>query len=277
MLLFPPCKINIGLHILRKRPDGFHDLDLSFFEVPTFSDLLEIVPSERDAFRFDGLEIGGPAEDNLIWKAKRQLENTLGRKLPPCHISLFKKIPMGSGLGGGSSDAAYTLAGLNEVFSLGIPPDELSDIASLIGSDCAFFLQGKACIGKGRGEILEPIATCHRIELALLVVIPPVSVSTAAAYRDCRPCESRPPLEELLSRDLEEWKHLVENDFEKTLFPVYPVLSEIKDILYRNGALYASLSGSGSAMFGLFRNRVPVMKDALPAGCLTHASEISIP
>lgn len=275
MILYPPCKINIGLHILRKRSDGFHDLELSFFEIDSLTDILEIVPAEVDRFYHYGLPIEGNPENNLVLKAKHKIEEKVGRNLN-CFIHLFKKIPMGSGLGGGSADASYTLIGLNQVFRLGFSSGELAEIASGIGSDCAFFCQKSACIGHGKGDILSSLSPIHPDrKTPLLIVVPNLNISTAMAYRGCMVSDDRPSLERLLQQGMESWKDTVHNDFEKTLFPLFPILSEIKDCLYRHGATYASLSGSGSAMFGIFPDGIPstIFRD-IPQGCFIHASAI---
>lgn len=278
MILFPPAKINIGLQILRKRADGYHDLELSFLEVPFLHDVLEISKAENDEFLCEGLPVPGRKEENLVCKAMQAMRSLSGNEYPACRLQLLKSIPMGSGLGGGSSDAAYALKSINEFAKLNLKVNDLSAIASQIGSDCAFFLQGHACIGYGRGEQLEKWNNCHRKRLHLVIVVPDVAISTADAYRGCRPAEGRPHLAELLHEDISDWKKLIENDFEKTLFPRFPILGQIKQCLYDAGATYASLSGSGSALFGLFEQATdPVALQKLPSRCFIREGSIAIP
>lgn len=281
MLLFPPAKINIGLHILRKRPDNYHDLELSFFELPFLCDVLEISPSSQDEFLCEGIGIAGPPQENLVVKALKSLRGTYASRLPrenTCRLHLLKNIPAGSGLGGGSADAAYTLKGLEQFLHAGISREELHEMAARIGSDCAFFLQGRACIGQGRGEQLHPLPPRHRENVHILVLVPQLAISTAEAYRDCHPQEGRPPLIDLLAQDMQDWKKSIGNDFEKSLFPKFPVLARIKQALYDAGAFYASLSGSGSALFGLFKQEADYQALAeFQDRCFFSEGDIAIP
>lgn len=278
MLLYPPCKINIGLHILRKRSDGFHDLELSFFEISSLTDILEITPAEDYSLTLHGIPVDGKEEDNLVIKARKLMEENCGKKLP-CHIHLYKNIPMGSGLGGGSADATYTLMGLNHLFHLGLTQKDIQELASHLGSDCAFFSQNKSCIGHGRGNLLSPLSGSLQIRVPVLIAVPSqVAISTAEAYRGCIPTDNRPSLSDLLCQGITTWKNLIQNDFEKTLFPIFPILQEIKETLYANGAAYASLSGSGSALFGIFLHGIPEdISIKLPHGCFLHQTEIDLP
>ena len=278
MIFFPPAKINIGLQILRKRDDGYHDLELSFLEVPFLHDALEISRAENDEFLCEGILVPGRKEDNLVCKARDAMRESSGNESPAIRLHLLKNIPTGSGLGGGSSDAAYTIKAINEFTRLELTDKVLSGIAAQIGSDCAFFLQGHACIGYGRGEQLEHWKPCHRKKLHLSIVVPEVSISTADAYSGCQPAEGRPHLADLLQEDIYLWKKLIENDFEKTLFPKFPVLSQIKQRLYEAGAVYASLSGSGSAVFGLFEHEAdPAAMQKMPSRCFIREGSIAIP
>ncbi|MDE5574686.1 MAG: 4-(cytidine 5'-diphospho)-2-C-methyl-D-erythritol kinase, partial [Bacteroidales bacterium] len=231
MLFFPPAKINIGLRILRKRPDDYHDLELSFFAVPELCDVLEITPAQKDTFICDGLPVAGDSQDNLVLKALRLLDGECPGKRPPCRIHLLKKIPMGSGLGGGSSDATHTLLGVNREFNLGFPQARLQEMASSLGADCAFFTQKQACIGYGKGDELHPLTTGQNQTFTLVVVVPDFSVSTAQAYRNAQPQEGRAPLAELLSAPIATWKETIGNDFEKTLSPLYQQIDQIKEQL----------------------------------------------
>lgn len=278
MLFFPPAKINIGLRILRKRSDGYHDLELSFFKVPSLCDIIEITPDTHDSFICEGLAIPGTENDNLILKARALIDRKTNGKRPPCRIHLLKKIPMQSGLGGGSSDAAYTLIGLNREFQLGIPPQEISLMAAGLGADCAFFTQDTACIGYEKGDKLVPLPSLIPTQtFSLIVVVPPFGISTAEAYRNVCPKETHTALQDLLQQDITNWKDRIENDFEKTLFPHFPQLAEIKQNLYESGAIYASLSGSGSALFGIFRNKAEIKTLNLPANCFIHQTDIALP
>ncbi len=261
---------------MRKRSDGYHDLELSFFKVPSLCDILEITPDTRDRFICDGLEIPGSDQDNLVLKARTLIDRKLNGKRPPCCIHLLKKIPMQSGLGGGSADAAYTLTGLNREFSLGISSEDICRMASRIGSDCAFFTQKEACIGYGKGDRLVPIPACRK-QFRLLLVVPPFGISTAEAYHLAEPMEGRTELKHLLEHEISSWKDSIENDFEKTLFPRFPQLAAIKQSLYEAGAIYASLSGSGTAIFGIFKNDADLNSLTLPPSCFTHQSHIALP
>ena len=278
MVFFPPAKINIGLHILRKRDDGYHDLELSFLEVPFLHDVLEISQTETDEFLCEGIPVAGKDEDNLVCKAMQALSGAKGKERPACRLHLLKNIPIGSGLGGGSSDAAYALKAVNLFGHLGMTDNELAAVAARLGSDCAFFLQGQACIGHGRGELLEPWPPCHRKRFHLVIAVPDVSISTADAYRTCQPADGRPALPTLLKEDISLWKKLIEIDFEKSLFPRFPILRQIKDTFYDAGAVYASLSGSGSAIFGLFEEAPDhrALKK-LPEKCFIREGNIAIP
>ncbi len=278
MLFFPPAKINIGLRILRKRSDGYHDLELSFFKVPSLCDILEITPDTRDSFICEGLAIPGTENDNLILKARTLIDRKTNGKRPPCRIHLLKKIPMQSGLGGGSADAAYTLMGLNREFQLDIPPQQISQMAAGLGADCAFFTQDTACIGHEKGDKLIPLPSSIQTQnFSLIVVVPPFGISTVEAYRNVCPKEAPLPLQDLLQQDITDWKASIENDFEKTLFPRFPQLDEIKQSLYEAGAIYASLSGSGSALFGIFRNEAGIKPLQLPPNCFIHQTDIALP
>lgn len=277
MIVFPPAKINIGLQILRKRDDGYHDLELSFLKVPFLHDVLEISHAENDEFLCEGIPVGRK-EDNLVCKAWDAIRGSSGNKSAAIRLHLLKNIPTGSGLGGGSSDAAYTLKAINAFSHIGLTDKDLTRIATQLGSDCAFFLQEHACIGYGRGEELEVWQPCHRKNLYLVIIVPNVPISTADAYRGCLPMDGRPHLASLLQEDISLWKELIENDFEKTLFPRFPILNQIKKSLYNAGAVYASLSGSGSALFGLFIHEpeINLLKN-LPEGCLIKEGYIAIP
>ena len=254
MLLYPPAKINIGLLITEKRPDGFHNIETVFYPIP-LCDSLSVEAAGADAscqldFSCDGIELSeNKTHDNLCCKAYHLLHADY--RLPPASIHLHKAIPVGAGLGGGSSDAAYTLLALNDLFQLNISKEKLTQYASRLGSDCAFFLQGTPAFGTGKGDILKPIA----LSLAgyhILLVKPPVFVSTADAYSSVTPRKTQHHLPEILQSPVSEWRHTVFNDFELSVFKKFPEIGRIKEILYREGAVYANMSGSGSTVYGIF-------------------------
>ena len=248
MILFPPAKINLGLRILRKRADGYHDLETVLLPVP-WRDALEVIRSDTFSFQTSGLPIPGQAESNLCVKAYRLLQSDFN--LPPVAVHLHKIIPMGAGLGGGSSDAASMLMLLNDLFELALSPSELEAYAAQLGSDCPFFINPRPRLATGTGTTLEALP----LDLSskhLVIVYPNVSVTTAAAYARVVPRQPDSDLRELLTQPLAAWKDRVVNDFEDSVFQHHPTLADIKEQLYHTGATYASLSGSGSALYGLF-------------------------
>ncbi len=246
MVVFPPCKINLGLHILEKRPDGFHSIETCFYPAP-WCDALEIIPSSSSSFSLSGVAID--TDDNLCLRAIRLLRQKF--TFPEVKVHLHKTIPTGAGLGGGSSDAAATLTALNKIFSLNLSVASLRSLASELGSDCAFFVEPAPMIGRGKGDVLEPCAVRLKNK-HLVIVYPGIHSSTAEAYQGVRPHAAKKVLAQVLGRPVAEWRSTLVNDFEDSVFGRYPVLSKIKDELYALGAQYAGMSGSGSAMFGLF-------------------------
>lgn len=288
MTVYPNVKLNLGLRVLGKRPDGYHELQTAFVPCYAFSDCLEIVPASGFEIDVFGPEYTGwdPSED-LSARAWRLLRADFG--IPPVRISLEKRSPVGAGLGGGSADGAFTLAALNEMFSLGLSKERLAEYAAQLGSDCAFFVYNFPMFGSGRGEVLEPLRLPldgYRFEVA---VPEGVHVSTKEAYEGLKlaapapseglPCQkgakmTDPPGEKgggsdengekrqgppsdlrtiLTSTPVERWKEGVVNDFEASVFPKYPAIAELKEDFYRRGAVYAAMSGSGSAVFGIFK------------------------
>ncbi|AQG82651.1 4-(cytidine 5'-diphospho)-2-C-methyl-D-erythritol kinase [Spirosoma montaniterrae] len=252
MIIFPNAKINLGLRIIEKRPDGFHNLQSCFYPVG-WNDVLEIIPAETFQFSSSGLPIPGDdstnVTNNLCVRAYKLLNADFD--LPPVHIHLHKVVPIGAGLGGGSADAAFALRVLNERFSLGLHVDALENYARQLGSDCAFFVQNKPVYCLEKGDVFEPIA----IDLTgfhIMLVYPNLAISTAEAYARVRPHLPETPLRTHLLAPVETWRETVRNDFEDSLFPAYPVLAHIKQQLYEAGAIYASMSGSGSTLYGLF-------------------------
>ena len=260
MITFPNAKLNLGLHIVSKRADSFHDLETCFYPVP-LTDGLEIVPAEKLQFSTSGLPVAGAEEDNLCLKAYRLLQQEFA--LPPVHLHLHKVIPMGAGLGGGSADAAFTLTALNELFSLRLNGSALEAYARKLGSDCAFFIRNRPVLAYGRGDEMEELSLQLKGYYAV-VVYPGLHIGTAEAYAHVKPGPHRQALREALSAPVSEWRHTVSNDFEEALFPKYPALPQLKDLLYAHGAVYAAMTGSGSAVFGLFTAETQ-LKDRLPA------------
>jgi 4-diphosphocytidyl-2-C-methyl-D-erythritol kinase len=266
MVYFPPAKINLGLYVERKRPDGYHDLLTCFLQVPCY-DILEIMPAESqdDALVLTGITIPDSADgnSNLVTKALSLIR--MHREVPPVYIHLHKQIPMGAGLGGGSADGAYALRGINEVFSLGLADAMLHDMASVLGSDCPLFL-GPACqLGQGRGTELTPISLDLK-GYQLLLVNPGIFVSTKEAFEALVPREADINLADVLASPIESWKDALLNDFEKSVFLRYPAIQTLKDELYTAGAVYASMSGSGSTVYGIFSGDdagLPALKQKL--------------
>lgn len=254
MVVFPNCKINLGLHITGKRPDGYHELETVFYPVQ-LRDALEIVHAtteEPEDIRFtaSGLSIPGNSASNLCVKAYQLLKKDFP-ELPPIQMHLHKVIPMGAGLGGGSSDGAFALKLLNEKFQLQLNQDQLIHYAAQLGSDCPFFILNRPCYGTGRGEILEPIElnlSGHRFVL----IHPGIHVSTKWAFEQLTPAKAPRPITEILQQSLSEWKRELVNDFEAPILRAYPEIASIKRALYDDGAVYASMSGSGSTVFGIY-------------------------
>ncbi|KAA3439636.1 4-(cytidine 5'-diphospho)-2-C-methyl-D-erythritol kinase [Rufibacter hautae] len=250
MIQFPNAKINLGLQLVAKRPDGFHNLVSCFLPVG-WTDALEILPAQGEAsFTLSGLPVPGAPTANLCWKAYELLRRDF--ELPAIQMHLHKVIPMGAGLGGGSADAAFTLKLLNQQFNLNLAEDALENYARQLGSDCAFFIKNQTVLALEKGDVFEPIGLNLK-GWHLLLVYPSLAISTAEAYAGVSPRFPEKSLKTLLAQDISTWKNEVVNDFEASLFPKYPVLSNLKAQLYQMGAVYASMSGSGSTMYGLFQ------------------------
>ena len=252
MLAFPNIKINLGLSITEKRPDGYHNLETVFYPV-ALEDALEIRTSSETEKKITlhqyGMEIAGNPEDNLVAKAYSLLDKEF--HLPPVEIHLYKHIPSGAGLGGGSSDAAFMLKLLNDHFQLELSEEQLEVYAATLGADCAFFIKNRPIFAEGIGNIFSPV------ELSLngyqiMIIKPNVFVSTREAFSNIHPHRPEYPVKEAILRPVAEWKDILINDFEASVFPQHPVIGEIKEELYHQGAIYASMSGSGSSVFGLF-------------------------
>lgn len=256
MICYPNAKINLGLFIAEKRPDGYHNLETVMVPVG-WADVLEVLPAPAFSFVQTGLSIPGNPADNLCIKAYTLLK-TQRPSLPPAAIHLHKVVPTGAGLGGGSADAAFVLTALNRVFNLDFSEEALLELAARLGSDCAFFIRNQPQFCSGRGERCRPLPLPQLTDHQLLVVHPGFGISTAEAYAGVRPQSQRPDLRALPGQPLESWPGQVSNDFEVSLFPKYPQLPAIKEKMYQNGALYAAMSGSGSAVFGIFGPQAPV-------------------
>ena len=247
MILFPNAKINVGLRIKSKRADGYHELETIFYPV-NYCDVLEILPSDEIAFTSSGIDI--PGDGNLCLDAYHLLKQDFN--IPAVHIHLHKIIPIGAGLGGGSSDAAFTLKGLNDIFDLQLSSEQLRIYAVQIGADCPFFIENKPMLATGIGEVLESID----LDLSayhIAIVKPDIHVSTAEAYSGVTPKEPLCSLRDLIKSPIKEWQF--QNDFEQSVFSKHPAIKELKNLLYKQGAVYAAMSGSGSSVYGLFESR----------------------
>ncbi|HUR66782.1 MAG TPA: 4-(cytidine 5'-diphospho)-2-C-methyl-D-erythritol kinase [Chitinophagaceae bacterium] len=256
MIVFPNCKINLGLHILGKRSDGYHDLETVFYPL-RLTDALEITTlhsQERSSsfpFTLSGTDVKGHPTSNLCVRAYKLLKKDFP-DLPKVKMHLHKVIPSGAGLGGGSADAAFTLQLLNKMFHLGLSKEKLMDYASELGSDCPFFLINKPCHATGRGEVLEELEL-DISAYTIVVINPGIHIDTGLAFLNLTPAIPDHSIKEIIQRPLVRWKDELKNDFEKIIFPKYPEIVEIKDYLYSAGAEYASMSGSGSTVFGIFK------------------------
>ncbi len=259
MIIFPNCKINLGLNVTSKRPDGYHNLETVFYPLP-LRDILEIIPAPDGltSFRSTGLPIPGIPEQNLCVKAFRSLADEF--HIPPVKIHLHKVVPMGAGLGGGSADCAFTLRLLNELFELRLDDSGMEQLASRLGSDCAFFIRNHPVFATGKGDHFEPVSidlSAYRIVL----VVPPFHVNTALAYAGISPAVPQVSVKNIENVPVEEWKKFLANDFETSVFAKFPEIGHLKEKLYASGALYASMTGSGSAVYGLFAKDQPNKND----------------
>ena len=253
MLLYPNCKINIGLRIVARRPDGYHDIETVMYPVTGLCDALELNPSSEWEFVATGLSIGGDPAHNICCKA-RDLVRREFPDLHPTRIHLHKMIPMGAGLGGGSADGAFVIRGLNDLYALGMDTRHMEALAAETGSDVPFFINNTAALATRRGEILTPCAP-SLAGLWLVIVKPDVAIGTAEAYAGVTPHAPHQPLTELLAHPLSTWRTEVSNDFEPSVFSRIPLLAELKHRLYSMGALYTSMSGSGSSIYALFEDK----------------------
>ena len=264
VIVFPNCKINLGLHILRKRADGFHDLETVFYPI-ALQDALEVVQNQSPAdiqFSSSGNQIDTAPEQNICFKAYQILKKDLPQ-LPSIKMHLHKVIPSGAGLGGGSSDGAFTLILLNKKFNLGLTEEQLLNYALQLGSDCPFFIKNTPGFATGRGEKLERID----LDLSLYKIVlinPGIHLQTGKAFSKIKPSDQRTSIRELIRSPVTEWKNVLRNDFEEIVFAEYPEIKIIKDKLYGNGAIYSAMSGSGSTVYGLFEKNAPLHFDFPP-------------
>lgn len=257
MLKLANCKINLGLQVLRRRPDGYHDVATAMFPVP-WCDVVEVVPSQSgsDELSISGNPVDCPPQKNLVMKALRAMREA-GCHVPPTHIYLHKIVPDGAGLGGGSSDAAATVMAANDEYSLGLSTAQMADILAGVGSDCPFFVYGRPMMATGTGTVLSPIDINLEGYHILVVKIPGCSVSTAQAYAGVHPSDAVPPLEDILTLPVDQWQGRLLNDFEPSVFEVLPQVAQLKQRLQDAGAVYTAMSGSGSAVFALMPQALP--------------------
>jgi len=257
MVVFPNCKINLGLHITAKRTDGYHNLETVFVPV-ALTDILEVIQlsayhateSTDIQFSSSGLSIAGDANNNLSVKAYKLLKKDFPQ-LPPIQMHLHKIIPMGAGLGGGSADGAFALQLIQQKFQLEISKQKMIDYALQLGSDCPFFVINKPCFATSRGEILTPIEL-DLSAYSFLIVNPKIHISTAWAFSSIVPKQPRVSIQSIVQKPIETWKNVLINDFETPAIEAFPVIGKIKETMYQHGALYSSMTGSGSTVFGIF-------------------------
>lgn len=254
MIDFPNCKINLGLNITEKRTDGFHNIETVFYPV-NWCDALEIIEGGDNAIEIiqSGLSVNVNAEENIVFKAWKAL--TFDHKIPNIKVYLHKVLPMGAGLGGGSSDAAFFLKMANNKFNLGLSTVKLIEIAKTLGADCAFFIENKPVFGVGKGDefssVMVDLSNYH-----ILVVYPSINSNTKNAYEGVKPAKPARSVKEIIENEpIHNWKNTLFNDFEKSIFQKYPEIEILKVSMYKTGAIYASLSGSGSAVFGIFKEK----------------------
>lgn len=275
MITFPNAKINLGLNIVEKRPDGYHNLETIFYPIP-LQDALEITPWEDGERKYklaqSGIQIAGDDEHNLVVKAYKLLDSL--HNLPPIEINLLKHIPSGAGLGGGSADAAFMLCMLNQHFQLNIPNEQLEVYAAQLGADCAFFVENKPTFAEGIGNIFSPIELSLK-GYKLLLVKPDIFVSTRDAFAQIKPKRPSISLKEVAKMPIEAWKTYMVNDFEESVFPQFPAIADIKAKLYDMGAIYASMSGSGSSVFALFKGDATLPKVDFGEGAFVFEAMIS--
>ncbi len=250
MILFPPAKINLGLNVLGKRDDGYHEIISCMYPIP-LRDILEVLPATSFSFRQTGLTIEGKDSDNLVVRAWKLMQRKYN--ISDVYIHLHKLIPMGAGLGGGSADATYTLLALDKLFELNLSVEVLQELSAELGSDCAFFVLDEPQLATGRGEVLRPIEV-NLDGYYLKVINPGVHISTTEAYQGVQ-FGGGEHLQAVLSKSPEHWKNKLTNGFESNIFHNHAIIGALKARLYDEGAVYASMTGSGSTLFGIFKDR----------------------
>lgn len=259
MICYPNAKINIGLNVVEKRADGYHNIETIFYPLPLTDALEAVINKEGDqnyTFSNSGIEVDAKPEDNICIKAFNLIKEHYS--VPPVKIHLHKMIPFGAGLGGGSADGAFMLKLINKEFELNISDEELHVMAAQLGADCAFFINNQPAYATGIGDILKPV-DLSLSGYHLVLIKPPIHVSTPQAYAGIKPTPSQHSLTELIKLPVEQWKHHIKNDFEASVFEQFPEIGKIKMELYDAGALYACMSGSGSSVFGIF-DKKPVFE-----------------
>lgn len=253
MTLFPNCKINLGLNIVEKRTDGYHNIETIFYPIPLCDELI-IEMAQTDTLDMEGIPVECDMEKNLVYKVLTLLR-AQGYHIPPTYMRLKKNIPNGAGLGGGSSDAAFAMKGVNTLYNLGLSDQQMEKYLSGLGADCPVFVQNKPVYATGIGNIFSDI----HISLAglhLVLVKPNEHIPTKDAYASVHPAYPEIRLKDIIQRPIETWKELMGNDFEQSIFPKHPLIEQTKEQLYEMGAVYASMSGSGSSVYGLFRKGI---------------------
>ncbi len=268
MIFFPNAKINLGLNVIEKRTDGYHNIETLFYPVNLCDSLEIIIGGNKDfSWSSSGLVIDGDFKQNLCFKAYSVIKNDF--KLPKIKIHLHKAIPFGAGLGGGSADAAFTLKGINKVCNLNLSNEQLEKYASKIGADCAFFIKNKPAFAEGIGDILSPI-NINLDNYFFALIKPDDKISTPEAYSGITPKKPEYPINEIINLPIESWKNKLVNDFEESIFPNHPKIQQIKKQLYNMGAIYASMTGSGATVFGIFKEKpnIDIFSD-----CFTYISE----
>ena len=258
MIIFPNCKINLGLFVTDKRTDGFHNIETVMYPINLF-DALEIIPTNNTfQFQTSGINLSGDPEQNLVVKAYHLIKQKYG--IGPVHIHLHKAIPAGAGLGGGSSDAAHTILLLNEVFSLGLSIDSMENYARILGSDCAFFIQNKPVLASQKGDHFSPL----KVDLTpykILIVKPELNINTNLAYSWIKPSRKSISIKEIIQYPIQKWDGKLVNDFEQAVFDKHPELAKIKAGIRNLGAIYTSMTGSGAAIFGIFKTNDITLND----------------
>ena len=267
MITFPNAKINLGLNIVEKRPDGYHNLETIFYPI-NLQDALEVTRRENNdkeyTLHISGALLEGEPEDNLVVKAYKLLKKDYPGLLP-VDIHMYKHIPAGAGLGGGSSDAACMIKLLNDKFSLGLSTERMEEYAVKLGADCSFFIRNKPVFATGIGNLFEPVELSLK-GYHIILIKPDIFVSTRDAFAEIKPVRPAVSLKEIVKQPMETWKNSMKNDFEDSVFKKFPEITAIKDELYDLGAVYAAMSGSGSSVYGIFKAPIENVEDKF-CGC----------